>query len=96
LTLNPSGQNLPTRPGDERDPNFPSDDFDGPSGKSPKWVFHAQVCERNGCRKASDRLSAIWQEMEPLADIIRETASETIEGLRAKTFVAIWDCHDER
>lgn len=50
------------------------------------------MAERNGCTEAADRLSAIWQEMEPLSDLIREAAAETIEGLRAKTLVAIWDC----
>jgi len=76
---------------DETDAKFPSDDFDGP-GENPKWAFHLQMGEQNGCRKASERLSEIHEEMEPLADLIRETASETIEGLRAKTLVAIWDC----
>jgi hypothetical protein len=48
--------------------------------------------EQNGSSKAHNRLSEIHEEMEPLADLIRETAPETIEGLRAKTLVAIWDC----
>jgi hypothetical protein len=76
---------------DETDAKFPSDDFDGP-GENPKWAFHLQKGEQNGCRKASDRLSEIHEEMEPLADLIREAAPETIEGLRAKTLVAIWEC----
>jgi hypothetical protein len=75
--------------GDERDAKFPDDDFDV---QGPKWIFHSEVAERNGCMEAADRLSAIWQEMEPLSDLIREAAAETIEGLRAKTLVAIWDC----
>jgi hypothetical protein len=75
----------------ETDAKFPSDDFDGP-GENPKWAFHLQMGEQNGCKQASARLSEIHEEMEPLADLIRETASETIEGLRAKTLVAIWDC----
>jgi hypothetical protein len=76
----------------EMEANFPVDDFEGPTGLDPKWIFHSQVLERNGCKTASDQLSAIYEEMEPLADLIRESGTETIEGLRAKTLVAIWDC----
>jgi len=74
--------------------NFPrdEDDFDGLPGHHPKWAFHSQVLERNGCQEANDRLSAIHQEMEPLADLIRTSETVTIEGLRAKTLVAIWEC----
>jgi hypothetical protein len=75
--------------GDERDAKFPDDDFDV---GSPKWIFHSEAAKRNGCTEAAAHLSAIWQEMEPLSDLIREAAAETIEGLRAKTLVAIWDC----
>ena len=63
--------------------------------ESPKWIFHSEVSEQNGCTEAAARLSAIWQEMEPLSDLIREAAAETIEGLRAKTLVAIWDCQPD-
>ena len=76
---------------DETDAKFPSDDFDGP-GENPKWNFHLQMGEQNGSSAASGRLSEIHEEMEPLANTIRNLASETIEGLRAKTLVAIWDC----
>jgi hypothetical protein len=78
--------------GDERDAKFPDDDFDV---GSPKWIFHSEVAKRNGCTEAADRLSAISQEMEPLSKLIREAAAETIEGLRAKTLVAIWDCQPD-
>jgi hypothetical protein len=73
------------------DAKYPSDDFDGP-GENPKWAFHLQMGEQNGCTKASARLSEIHEEMEPLADLIREAGVQTIEGLRAKTLVAIWEC----
>ena|ERR1700681_4466678 len=76
---------------DATDAKYPSDDFDGP-GENPKWAFHLQMGEQNGCKKASTRLSEIHEEMEPLADLIREASPETIEGLRAKTLVAIWEC----
>jgi hypothetical protein len=76
---------------DETEAKFPSDDFDGP-GENPKWAFHLQVGEQNGSSKAHNRLSEIHEKMEPLADLIREAAAETIEGLRAKTLVSIWEC----
>jgi hypothetical protein len=74
---------------DAADAKYPSDNHDD---DHPKWAFHLQMGEQNGCTKASARLSEIHEEMEPLADLIREASSETIEGLRAKTLVAIWDC----
>jgi hypothetical protein len=73
-------------------PDGAGDDFEGPIGHHPKWNFHKQVLDRNGCSDASNRLSAIYQEMEPFADLIRSSGSETIEGMRAKLLVAIWDC----
>jgi hypothetical protein len=76
---------------DATDAKYPSDDFDG-RGENPKWAFHLQMGEQNGSSKAHDRLSEIHEEMEPLADLIRETPAETIEGLRAKTLVAILEC----
>jgi hypothetical protein len=76
----------------EMEAKFPPDDFEGLPGKHQKWIFHGEVRDRNGCSNASDRLSAIREEMEPIADSIRSSAAETIEGLRAKTLVAIWDC----
>jgi len=76
----------------EMEAKFPPDDFEGLPGKHPKWIFHGEVLDRNGCSNARDRLSAIHEEMEPIADSIRSSGAETIEGLRAKTLVAMWDC----
>jgi hypothetical protein len=78
----------------EMEAAFPDadDNFKGKIGHHPKWDFHRQVLDRNGCRAADDRMSAISKEMEPVADIIRDAEITTIEGLRAKTLVAIWEC----
>jgi hypothetical protein len=78
----------------EMEAAFPDaeDNFEGKIGRHPKWEFHRQVLDRNGCTDTSNRLSAIYEEMQPLADLIGSSGAETIEGLRAKTLVAIWEC----
>ena len=78
----------------EMEAAFPDadDNFEGKIGHHPKWKFHHQVLDRNGCTDTSNRLSALNDEIHPLADLIRSSGTETIEGLRAKTLVAIWEC----
>jgi hypothetical protein len=48
-------------------------------------------CKRSGVREADDALSAIQQEMKPLADAINAASVTSIEGLRAKALVAFWE-----
>jgi hypothetical protein len=48
-------------------------------------------CERWGVGEASDVLSGIHQEMEPLANAINASPVNSIEGLRAKALVAFWE-----
>jgi hypothetical protein len=48
-------------------------------------------CERSGTNEADDALSAIHQEMKPLADAINATSVTSIEGFRAKALVAFWE-----
>jgi hypothetical protein len=48
-------------------------------------------CERLGADEADDVLSAIHQEMEPLAAAINAASVSSIEGLRAKALVAFWE-----
>jgi hypothetical protein len=48
-------------------------------------------CERSGAREADDALSAIHQEMKPLANAINAASVTSIEGLRAKALVAFWE-----
>ena len=49
-----------------------------------------EACERNGLDDACVRQSAIWEEMEPIADAINAASVTSIEGLRAKALVAFW------
>jgi hypothetical protein len=49
-----------------------------------------EITERTGVDDAADRLSAIWEEMEPIADAISAAPVNSIEGLRAKALVAFW------
>jgi hypothetical protein len=50
-----------------------------------------EIDARVGLREVSDRLSAIWEEMEPIADAINAAPVNSIEGLRAKALVAFWE-----
>jgi hypothetical protein len=45
-------------------------------------------CGRWGVRKASAKLSALFQEIAPLANAINDVSVSSIEGLRAKALVA--------
>jgi hypothetical protein len=51
-----------------------------------------EVHKRNGCDRASDAVYALYKEMEPFAEMIRDADVTSIAGLRAKALVAIWDC----
>jgi hypothetical protein len=51
----------------------------------------ADSCERWGAREASDELSAIFEEMAPLANAINAASVTSIEGFRAKALVAFWE-----
>jgi hypothetical protein len=48
-------------------------------------------CERSGANEADDALSAIHEQMKPLADAINAAPVTSIEGLRAKALVALWE-----
>jgi hypothetical protein len=50
-----------------------------------------EVAQRNGLNDACARNSAIWDEMEPIADAINASPVNSIEGLRAKALVALWE-----
>jgi hypothetical protein len=52
-------------------------------------------CERSGTSEADDALSAIHEEMEPLANAINKAPVNSIEGLRAKALVAFWEVAPE-
>jgi hypothetical protein len=48
-------------------------------------------CVRSGTDEASDALSAIHDQMKPLANAINAAPVTSIEGLRAKALVAFWE-----
>jgi hypothetical protein len=50
-------------------------------------------CKRSGADDASDVLSAIHQQMAPLANAINAAPINSIEGLRAKALVVFWEVH---
>jgi hypothetical protein len=50
-------------------------------------------CERAGVDETSDALSAIYDQMEPLANAINAAPVTSIEGLRTKALVAFWEVH---
>jgi hypothetical protein len=50
-----------------------------------------EACERNGLDDACVRQSAIWEEMKPIANAINASPVNSIEGLRAKALVALWE-----
>ena len=60
-------------------------------GKSPGQKYLSEALARNGASQASDAIEVLYDEMEPLAEFIRETDIESMEGLRAKALVAMWD-----
>jgi hypothetical protein len=48
-------------------------------------------CVRSGVDEAGDALSAIHDEMKPLANAINAAQVNSIEGLRVKALVALWE-----
>jgi hypothetical protein len=72
--------------------DYSSDGWSKPlAGTSPGTAFLYEAHKRNGCDQASRATGALREEMEPLAEAIRDADIITIVGLRAKTLVAIWD-----
>jgi hypothetical protein len=50
-----------------------------------------RITERNGCDAASDRLSALAEAINPLAEEIVTAEASTLAGLRAKALVMLWE-----
>jgi hypothetical protein len=72
--------------------DYSSDGWSKPlAGTSPGTAFLYEAHKRNGCDQASRATGVLREEMEPLAEAIRDADITTIVGLRAKTLVAIWD-----
>jgi len=49
------------------------------------------IHKRNGCDAASDRMSALFDRMEPIAEKIKEIPATTVAGLRAKALVVLFE-----
>jgi hypothetical protein len=49
------------------------------------------IYERSGGDAASDRTTALADDMEPLAEAIMEAEASTLGGLRAKALVVLWE-----
>lgn len=60
-------------------------------GKSPAQLFLHNALVSNGADGAAVAIDALHQEMEPIAEFIRDMEIKSLAGLRAKAFVAIWD-----
>ena len=56
-----------------------------------RFAAFSDSCERSGAREADDELSAIHEEMKPLANAINASPVTSIEGLRVKALVAFWE-----
>jgi len=51
----------------------------------------SQSAKRNGCRELDERMSAIGDAIEPIAEAIMEADATTLGGLRAKALVVLWE-----
>jgi hypothetical protein len=51
----------------------------------------SRITERNGCDVASDRATALADEIEPLVDAIVAAEASTLAGLRTKALAALWE-----
>jgi hypothetical protein len=68
-------------------------EFGDPADRDTPEIVAAfeDSCARFGVREADDAHSAIHQEMEPLASAINASPVNSIEGLRARVLVALWE-----
>jgi hypothetical protein len=60
-------------------------------GTAPATIFLIEAIERNGCDRASQAQCDIFEQMVPLAELIRESEATSLAGLRAKTLVSMLD-----
>jgi hypothetical protein len=82
---------------DETEAKFGEEDRDNAAwtfplcGTSPASIYLMEVIDRNGCARAGEEDCAIYNKMDPLAELIREAEVTSLAGLRAKTLVSIFD-----
>jgi hypothetical protein len=80
-----------TRSHSDRDREFgPPEDRDYQDTPEIRAAWE-EACERNGLHDACARLSAMHKEMKPLENAINAMPVTSIEGLRAKALVALYE-----
>jgi hypothetical protein len=80
-----------TRSHSEHDRKFGSREERGYHDSPEITAAWEETCERNGLGDACARQSEIWEEIKPIADAINAASVTTIEGLRAKALVALYE-----
>jgi hypothetical protein len=82
---------------EETEAKFGEQNTDNPAwtspllGTCPAGLFLDVALARNGCNSAADIETALFDQMRPLADLIRESEVRSLAGLRAKTLLSILD-----
>ena len=74
----------------EHDRTFGSREVRGYSDPPEVTAAFAAIRARIGLDKAGERLSAVFEAIEPLSEAINAAPVNSIEGLRAKAMVALW------
>jgi hypothetical protein len=59
--------------------------------KEARTKFFEQACARLNVRDAGDRMHAVGEEMKPLARAIVASPATSMEALRAKALVTLWE-----
>jgi hypothetical protein len=80
-----------TRSHSEQDREFGSREERGYHDSPEITAVCEEIFERNGYRDACERQSAIHKEMKPLENAINAAPVTSIEGLRAKALVALYE-----
>jgi hypothetical protein len=60
-------------------------------GQSPAQKLLNNSSANNGADRACDEEYALHEQMEPIAQFVRDEEVKSVAGLRAKALVAIWD-----
>ncbi|MBR1249198.1 hypothetical protein JQ609_20000 [Bradyrhizobium sp. AUGA SZCCT0169] len=72
--------------------DYSSDTWTKPTfAASPAQALLTKVLRRLGATASQRKMSALWKKMEPLADRITEATAESLQGLRAKVLVSLWE-----
>jgi hypothetical protein len=66
------------------------EEWDGDDADDRERVF-SEACDRLDVHSAGERMHAVGEEMKPLAQAIVALPTTSLEALRAKTLVALWE-----